>query len=125
LREISGFGNCTSLYRIEIPSSVEKIGDCGFYCCTSLNQIIFSSNSHLREISGFQDCTSLCRIEIPSSVEVIGEYGFTSCQLLRVVIFQAGCRIRKNSGLKRIKAFLVYEQEDMKERRRLLHHGIW
>jgi hypothetical protein len=86
---------------------------------------MFSSDIHLREISGFGNCTSLCRIEIPSSVEVIRKYGFTSCQLLRVVIFQAGCRIRKNGGLKRIKTFLVYEQKDMKGRRRLLHHGIW
>jgi hypothetical protein len=29
LREISGFQHCTSLCRIEIPSSVENIGDCG------------------------------------------------------------------------------------------------
>jgi hypothetical protein len=97
----------------------------GFYGCTSLNEIVFSSNSHLRDIYGFRECTSLCRIEIPSSVEVIGEYGFKSCQLLRVVFFPVGCRIRKSGGLKRIKTFLVYEQEDMKERRRLLHHGIW
>jgi hypothetical protein len=78
----------------------------------------------LREIFGFRNCTSLCRIEIPSSVEVIGEYGFKSCQLLRVVIFPTGCRIRMHGGLKRIKTFLVYEQEDMKRRRRLLHHVI-
>jgi hypothetical protein len=124
LREVSGFGDCTSLCRIEIPSSVEKIGDCGFYCCTSLNQIIFSSNSHLREISSFGNCTSFCRIEIPSSVEVIGVCGFNSCQSLGIVICQARCRIRKNGGLKRIKGFVIYEHEDTKERRRLVHHGI-
>jgi hypothetical protein len=124
LRELSGFHGCTPLCRIEIPSSVEKIGTWGFYQCTSLNEIIFSSDSHLRDISGFRNCTSLCRIEIPSSVEMIGEHGFAFCQLLCVVIFPIGCRIRKNGGLKHIKTFLVYEQEDMKERRRLLHHGI-
>jgi hypothetical protein len=47
----------------------------GFFGCASLNEIIFSSGSHLREISGFQSCTSLCRIEIPSSVEMTRKNG--------------------------------------------------
>jgi hypothetical protein len=124
LREISGFCECTSLCRIEIPSSVEKIGFNGFRECTSLNEIVFSSDSHLREISGFCECTSLCRIEIPSSVEKIGFYGFDGCTSLRVLIIRTGCRIRENEGLRNIESFLVHEEADVKECRRLVHLGI-
>jgi hypothetical protein len=82
----------------EIPSSVEKIGDCGFFSCTSLNEIVFSSGSHLREISGFQHCTSLCRIEIPSSVVKIGDWGFYCCTSLNELIFSFDSHLREISG---------------------------
>jgi hypothetical protein len=126
LREIYGFGDCTSLCRVEIPSSVETIGPDGFGGCTSLNEIVFPSDSHLREINGFSECTSLCRIEIPSSVEVISNDAFQSSPSLRVVIIRAGCRLRRNKGLQNLRPFLVYEDEyeKMKHSRRQLHLGI-
>jgi hypothetical protein len=124
VKTISGFGGCISLCRIEVPSSVEVIGVYGFDKCRSLNEIVFSSGSHLRGISGFGGCTSLCRIELPSSVEVIGTYGFNQCTSLRVVMVGAGCRMRANGGFGKIKAFFVYEVDDMKEYRRLVHREI-
>jgi hypothetical protein len=129
LRKILGFERCTSLCRIDIPSSVEIIGYCslrvsGFWGCTSLNDIRFSSDSHLRDIDGFGECTSLCRIEIPSSVEVFPWYGFSGCTSLRTVVIRAGCRIKVNEGLRRIKPFLVYPEDDMKEGRNLIRLGF-
>jgi hypothetical protein len=124
LKKISGFRKCTSLCRIEIPSSVEVIQTSGFFGCTSLNELIFSSGSHLREICGFCECTSLCRIEIPSSVEVIGPSGFRDCPLLRVVIIRAGCRLRRTEILRRIRPFIDYEYEDVHYNRRQVHLGI-
>jgi hypothetical protein len=124
LREISGFRGCISLCRIELPSSVEKIGLYGFHGCRSLNEVVFSSDSHLREIFGFRGCTSLCRIELPSSVEVIGKSGFSGGTSLRVVVVGAGCRMKANGGLGMIKSFLVYEDDDLKECRHLIHLGV-
>jgi hypothetical protein len=130
LIEICGFSGCTSLCRIEIPSSVEKIGNVlffrcgGFYGCRSLNEVVFSSGSHLREIFGFSGCTSLCRIEIPSSVETIGSDGFHGCRSLRVVIIGTRCRMRENAGFRNIKPFLVYEEEEVKACRRFVHLGV-
>jgi hypothetical protein len=129
LREISGFQHCTSLCRIEIPSSVERIGSNGiiggggFHGCTSLNEIVFSSDSHLREIYRFRGCTSLCRIEIPSSVEMIASEGFHGCTSLRVVIISTRCRMKENAGFRNIKPFLVDEGDDVKACRRLVHLG--
>jgi hypothetical protein len=129
LREIHGFAQCRSLCRIEIPSSVEKIGNSallasGFWGCTALNEIAFSSNSHLREIDGFSESRSLSRIEILSSVETIGWYGFYGCTFLRVVIIRAGCRMRLDRHLRNMKPFLAYEEDDLKQRRNLIHLGF-
>jgi hypothetical protein len=124
LRKINGFYQCTSLYQIEIPSSVEVIGMPSFAECTSLAEVIFSSESHLLEIDGFQECASLSRIEIPSSVEVIESHSFYHCSSLRVIVIGAECRLRDNSRLQKIKPFLVYRDEDVKESRRLFHLGI-
>jgi hypothetical protein len=123
LRHISGFLQCRSLCRIEIPSSVELIASYGFYRCISLNEVIFSPDSHLRRISGFCHCTSLCRIEIPSSVEVISDAGFSFCTSLHVVIIRSGCRMSDNRGLRQLKPFLVYEDDDVKKSRRMVHLG--
>jgi hypothetical protein len=124
LRVIHILEKCTSLSRIEIPSSVSVIGDYGFYKCTSLNEVIFSSDTDLRAIHGFQKCRSLCRIEIPSSVEVIGKFGFFFCESFRVAIIHRGCRMRTNIGLQIVHPFLAYESDDVKECRRHIHLSI-
>jgi hypothetical protein len=53
LKEISGFQKCVSLSRIEIPSSVVIIENNSFRGCTSLNNIVFSSGSHLQRVAVF------------------------------------------------------------------------
>jgi hypothetical protein len=74
------------------------IGEGGFDGCTSLKEIVFSSESHLKEISGFTGCTSLARIEFPSSVEVIGEYGFEGCLVLREITFASNSHVKQIAG---------------------------
>jgi hypothetical protein len=104
----------------------------GFFGCTSLNEIVFSSDSHLLEICGFTECISLCRIEIPSSVVRVGSGGFFGSTSLHVVMIRAGCRMRENDGLRKIRAFVVHESasasesesEDMKQSHRHIHQGI-
>jgi hypothetical protein len=111
LRKIDVFCRCTLLCRIEIPSSVEQIGEYGFSRFTSLTEVIFSSGSCLRNIDGFCKCTSFCRIEMLSLVEVISSYGFCDCRPLRVVVIGTECRLRENRGLQMIRPFLVYERK--------------
>jgi hypothetical protein len=50
---IDGFCRCTSLCRIEIPPSVERIGFRGFDNCPSLLEVTFAAGSHVRELRGF------------------------------------------------------------------------
>jgi hypothetical protein len=123
MKEIDGFCGCTSLCRIQILSSVEMIGRTGFHGCTSLNEIIFSSDSQMKEIDGFCGCTSLCSIEISSSINIIR--GFQECTLLRAIIIHTGCRIGNNEGFRFLNPFLVHEDSSVKESRRLVHLGTF
>jgi hypothetical protein len=169
LKEIYGFGNCRSLSRIELPSSLEIIGEFGFYECTSLNEITFSQDSHLKTIQGIRNCRSLCRIELTSSREIIGKLGFYECTSLNEIIFPLGshlkeingiqnrkslyrielpssseivrgffgcsqlriimvgpgCRVKDNTGIRNRRPFVVHEDQDVKDSRRLIHLGLF
>jgi hypothetical protein len=124
LKAIHGFCGCTSLCRIEIPSSVEKIAVFAFHGCTSLREVAFSSDSHWKKFAGFHNCTSLYQIEIPSSVEKHEIFDFKAFLSLRVVFIHAGCRVKINQQFRLITPFLVCSDEDVRNSRRLVHLGV-
>ena len=73
------FSGCKELREIEIPASVEEIGEGCFKCegfggSSSLSRVTFGSGSVLRRIGkeAFFGCKELREIEIPASVEVVG-----------------------------------------------------
>jgi hypothetical protein len=88
----------SSNHVVEIDGFVQLIGKNDFNCCSSLETVIFSSESQLREIDGFQHCTSLCRIEIPPSVETIKKSGFHGCTSLIEVIFSSDSHLMAIDG---------------------------
>lgn len=105
MKLISFFNEILNL--IEIPSSVETIGDCCFELCSKLQKIklsnlkrigiqTFRCCSMLNEIkipesvteicsSSFDCCSSLEKFEIPSSVNKIGESAFRHCISLKEI----------------------------------------
>lgn len=110
------FYGCTSLRSIEIPASVESIGQTAFAGCVSLKTVSFEKGSQLKEISGgyssykttcaflgaFYGCSALTAIEIPASIECIGQTAFKGCTSLATVTFE------DNSGLTRIDGGCYY-----------------
>ncbi len=79
------FWGCTSLTSINIPASVTTIGDAAFSCCSLLLSI--NALSSVRAIGdyAFYGCKSLQSITIPSSVTSIGRKAFPStCHVNRV-----------------------------------------
>jgi hypothetical protein len=91
--------SCESLSRIEIPRSIEIIADNCFSNSISLQEVIFTSDSHLRVLAGFWRCTSLCRLAIPASFEIIK--GFDDNCSLKDVIFPSDSHLRELDGFSR------------------------
>lgn len=84
----------TSLKKITIPASVEKIGTAAFAYNNSLEEVVFDGNSSLDEIGWgiFAYCTSLESIKIPEAVETIDGMAFAFCSSLKNVYLPAGLK---------------------------------
>ena len=98
------FSDCTALTSIEIPASVETIGNTAFKNCSSLATVTFEKGSQLKTIAGdsydgaFSDCTALTSIEIPASVETIEATAFKRCSKLATVTFEKGSQLKTIGG---------------------------
>lgn len=82
---VGAFRACRALSEIEIPASIEEIGDSAFASCTALKKITFASGSKLLTIgnSAFASCTGLNSVlELPSGLESIGQSAFSGCSSL-------------------------------------------
>ena len=98
----------SGLQSIEIPASVETIGNGAFYNCKALTTVTFEKGSQLKKIQGgvdndivcgtFMRCTSLTSIEIPASVETIESTAFSYCKALTTVTFEKGSQLKTIQG---------------------------
>lgn len=76
------FEYCTLLGSNEglnLPESIETIGDEAFYGCTGLRSVNLSSNLKSIGRSAFEKCTSLQSITLPKSLKEIREFAFRNC----------------------------------------------
>ena len=75
--------NCTSLERINLPSTVTAIDDFAFCDCVSLREVELTGGIQRIGREAFRSCSSLERIKNPSTLTVIGAYAFDGCVSLR------------------------------------------
>ena len=68
-----------SIYKVEIPASVTRIGDSAFGYCRGLELITIPSSITTIGTYTFQNCCSLTSVIIPSSVTSIGNGAFENC----------------------------------------------
>ena len=87
------FSDCTSLTKIDIPSSVTNIGNKAFSGCKSLRHIIIPSSVTNIGYEAFSGCKSLRHIIIPSSVISIGKGAFRDCYKLQSVEISSSIRV--------------------------------
>jgi hypothetical protein len=96
------FSCCDALRVIQIPSSVEEIGERAFEHCITLDDVRIGCRfpgaeaSRLRVIGrrAFRECFQLSVIEIPTSVEEIGEMAFADCRKLQEVRIGVRSKLR-------------------------------
>lgn len=76
------FEYCTSLGSSEglnLPESIETIGNYAFKNCTRLQSVNLSSNLKSIGVSAFELCKSLKSITLPKSLKVLREFAFRNC----------------------------------------------
>lgn len=80
---------------IEIPSTVETIGNSAFRWCSKLESVTFSEQSKLSIVEplAFSNCVIMKRINLPENLSTIGDFAFDNCNLLE------DANISKNSKL--------------------------
>ena len=80
IKAISGaFLDNKIITTVEIPDSVEKIGDFAFSGCEKLTSIELSDRVEVIGENAFEGCCSLTHVTIPAGVRVIGEAAFSGC----------------------------------------------
>lgn len=79
------FADCSSLTKVDLPSSVTSINSHAFYNCSQLSSINFPAS--LKSISefAFSKCSSLTSIELPISLTHIATNAFSECSSLKNV----------------------------------------
>lgn len=84
VREIgaSAFAGNESLTELNLPDSLEIIGEGAFSDCTSLAFITFGAGLLRVEAEAFFACTSLATVSLPRSVNFVGDKAFAKCKKL-------------------------------------------
>jgi hypothetical protein len=92
--------DCKHLKSINIPATVEVIGEGAFENCRLLSEVNFAENGALTEISNwaFYNCHELKNIVIPEGVTNIGYAAFYGCTYLKELTLPASMQSVADNG---------------------------
>ncbi|MCI6034748.1 MAG: leucine-rich repeat protein, partial [Firmicutes bacterium] len=86
--------NITTLTKIEIPASVQKIGDHAFADCSNLETVTFkeqaTSNLTTIDTSAFEGCSLMKLSALPEGVTTINASAFKDCKKISLTEFPTG-----------------------------------
>lgn len=88
---------CSSLRRVNIPSSVTSIGEGTFSWCGALQSLHIPSSVTTIGDFVFSGCESLQSVIIPSSVTSIGEKVFYGCNSLHSIIIHGSLKVDESN----------------------------
>merc|ERR1740124_504453 len=81
----AAFGNCSSLRKIDLPSSLTALCDDAFRGCGSLQKINLPSSLTTLGDRAFLGCSSLQKIDLPPSLTTLSEGSFRYCSSLKEI----------------------------------------
>ena len=79
------FWECSNLTDVIMSDRIVSISDCAFYSCNNLKNINIPAYCNNIGASAFYDCTGLETITIPDHVENIDESAFLGCKSLKSI----------------------------------------
>lgn len=86
------FEKNTGLEKINLPKSLQTIGNNAFCKCTSLKYVTFAEDSTITEIKGnnvFSGCSALEEIILPNSLVKVGSSFLSACSKLKKIVLGA------------------------------------
>lgn len=94
--------NITTLTEIEIPASVQKIGDHAFADCSNLEKVTFKEQAASKlttiDTSAFEGCSLMTLSELPQSVTTINASAFKNCESVSFTQLPEGLSTIGNSA---------------------------
>ena len=110
------FKDCSGLISVEIPDSVQEIGEAAFSGCKSLTSIEIPEKVEEIGNNAFAGCKNLDTIEIPDSVEEIGSFAFAGCENLDSIMIPVSVeKIGDNAFAECKNLYTVTIPDDVKE----------
>ena len=79
------FDGCELLEEIDIPPTVEWIGERAFSNCSGLKKVTLTKSVKQIEQAAFMNCRALEEFKIPKGLEEIAPMTFSGCEKLRAV----------------------------------------
>lgn len=107
---------------VQIPDSVERIGDGAFTGCGNLTEIQFPSALTSIGNSAFSGCLSLTEVRIPDSVTELGDSIFYNCQNLKKAVLPSQTEKIPDWTFS---ACYALEQPDFPENVKIIGHGAF
>ncbi len=98
-----------SINSVTIKEGVTTVGECAFYKCTELKDVILPNSISLIKCDAFASCSEIAQIELPYSLTGIYSGAFNSCSKLEEIDIPDSVTsigdgaFRECSSLKRIK----------------------
>ncbi len=81
----NAFEECSNLWKIQLPNTIETIGKSAFASCCSLMCIVIPESVTAIRSKAFMGCYSIREIVIPDNVAVIGSSAFHGCAGMKTV----------------------------------------
>lgn len=86
------FYDCRDLERITLPSALQTLSTVTFYNCTALSEVTFPASLKTIENSAFSGCRNLSEVELPASLKAIQSSVFHLCINLKTVSYDGSLK---------------------------------